>query len=155
MEKKIREKLDYELFKAIGLCPVCKGRRKAKKGKMLCVKCLDTRKRYIQRMQKTNPGKLQATMRKSTRKVREETLAAYGSQCACCNETFEPFLVIDHIKGGGNAHRRKNNIIAGTQTYYWLRKRGYPSGFRVLCWSCNACRHYYGVCKESHPGHLD
>jgi hypothetical protein len=48
--------------------------------------------------------------------------------CACpgCQEHHIEFLTIDHINGG--------------VLYRWLKKNGYPPGFRVLCYNCNNAR---------------
>lgn len=26
--------------------------------------------------------------------------------------------------------------MGGYQTYYWLKRNGFPPGFNVLCWNC-------------------
>src|SRR3954470_8195665 len=79
------------------------------------------------------------------RGVREEVIKHYGGQCACCGESEMCFLCIDHIEGGGRKHRDAvGNIIP------WLRSRGFPSGYRVLCYNCNAAREQNGgVCPHS------
>ena len=69
-------------------------------------------------------------MRKADRRLRLEALIAYGGKCACCGETYEPFLQIDHIipnpvpvrqRGGTQAHLRK------------ARREGWPEEYQVLC----------------------
>lgn len=73
-------------------------------------------------------------------KIRFEALAHYGSKCACCG--FDDpnkkighmsFLHFDHIDGGGSKHTRKIPWLS-----HWLKKNGYPTGFRILCAFCNA-----------------
>src|SRR3990172_11531866 len=45
---------------------------------------------------------------KYTRECRAETFLAYGGPvCACCGETQDAFLTLDHVNGGGNAERKK------------------------------------------------
>jgi hypothetical protein len=56
--------------------------------------------------------------------------------CAWCNEGRMPCLSIDHIDGGGNAHRKEILKSAGLNFYQWLKKEGFPPGFRVLCMNC-------------------
>jgi hypothetical protein len=76
---------------------------------------------------------------------RLRTLAHYGGKCACCGEEAFEFLVIDHIGGGGNEHRRqigRSNIVP------WLMKNGFPEGFRVLCHNCNFAIGAYGQCPH-------
>lgn len=73
-------------------------------------------------------------------RLRSAALEAYGGVCACCGESNTIFLVIDHVNGGGNAHRREIGQAesGGSQvTYRWLKTHKYPPGFRVLCHNCN------------------
>jgi len=68
---------------------------------------------------------------------------AYGGyRCACCGEGEPMFLTLDHINNGGSKQRRQ--LGAGSQIFVWLRKRGYPPGFQVLCSNCNLGRHRNG-----------
>ena len=90
----------------------------------------------------------QKTVRdKHRRKLRQEVLAAYGNCCACCGESEQAFLVVDHINGGGRQHRRE---IGQDGFYTWLRKEKYPNGFRLLCENCNGAIARYGVCPHIH-----
>jgi hypothetical protein len=79
-----------------------------------------------------------------------EMLVAYGGsppRCACCGEVEYAFLALDHINGGGNAHRRQ--VGAGsTGVMYALRKAGWPPGYRVLCHNCNLAIAWYGRCPH-------
>lgn len=65
-----------------------------------------------------------------------------------CGETHLEFLSIDHIGGGGNLHRRQINVAGGVHIYRWLKKRGFPSGFRVLCFNCNLALGHSGYCPH-------
>src|SRR4029077_6437328 len=151
--RRVKQKTEYDAHKAAGRCPKCHGKRIAAPKRILCWKCINREKARQAAIHKTNPGKLQAAVRRCIRKVRLEVMAHYGGKCACCGETYDPFLCIDHVNGGGNAHRRQNKILSGFQTYFWLRKNGYPKEFRVLCWNCNAARAYFGkVCDPKHLG---
>jgi hypothetical protein len=84
-------------------------------------------------------------------RLRWEALLYYsggGSPlCSCCGEHEYEFLSIDHINGGGSKQRRDDKCI-GAQFYFWLKKNGYPVGFRVLCHNCNQAIGYYGVCPH-------
>jgi len=70
----------------------------------------------------------------------------YGGKCSCCGESRVEFLTFDHIGGGGAAHRKREtsavNICA------WLVTRGFPTGFRILCWNCNCAEHYSKGCPH-------
>ncbi len=82
------------------------------------------------------------------RALRLEVLGHYspnGPACACCGEATIEFLCIDHVNGGGGKHRRS---IRGN-LYNWLKREGFPKGFRVLCHNCNAAIGYYGHCPHA------
>ena len=117
-----------------GLCIDCSS--KTIVGKRWCQKHLDMRAEVLRRLRK---------------KLRLEVFMAYGgARCACkeCPEHSNPhlaFLTIDHINGGGTKHRVKvggSRIPGGGISvvhftiYRWLKKNGFPPGFRVLCWNC-------------------
>ena len=82
--------------------------------------------------------------------IRKLVLEHYGnSRCACCGETEDEFLTIDHIGGGGQRHRKEIRV----DFYPWLMKRNYPAGFRVLCMNCNWATRFGRTCphqKEKH-----
>jgi len=72
----------------------------------------------------------------------------YGNKCACCGEEQPEFLSIDHIGGGGNAHRKSIGDRARVNFYLWLQKEGYPKGFRALCMNCNTSLGFHGYCPH-------
>jgi hypothetical protein len=57
------------------------------------------------------------------RRLREEAIHHYGGACACCGETELAFLAIDHIEGGGQAHRQAIGW-GGSNLYGWLHRMG-------------------------------
>ena len=75
-----------------------------------------------------------------------KVLAHYGEVCACCGESWPVFLTMDHIDGGGNAHRKAS--IGAKVIYRWLVKNNYPPGFQVLCANCNLAKHQKKVCPH-------
>lgn len=89
---------------------------------------------------------------KKSRNFRDKQLALeqYGGKppkCACCGEKHLEFLTIDHVKGGGTAHRR--SIGSGSGAFFrWLRNEGWPKGFRVLCMNCNFSFGLFGFCPH-------
>lgn len=106
---------------------------------------VDNREKHLARTKIANAKKRD--------KEREGVLDAYGRQCACCGEDREVFLVIDHIDGGGNEHRRsigstRNKKNGGSRTYEWLRRRGYPPGYQTLCANCNTAKERPGGCPH-------
>jgi len=82
--------------------------------------------------------------KKQAKKLRMDILNHYSNEkiiCALCSCDIVEVLTIDHINGGGNKHRKKENMIGGSMLYRWLRKNNYPDGFRVLCRNCNWLEH--------------
>lgn len=107
----------------VGICTSC-GQRPPAENRLQCSRCLRKAKEY-------------------NRKLRDAVFAAYGGYvCACCGSEIPQHLEIDHIDGDGAMHR----LVAGPHLYIWLRKHGFPSGFQVLCRSCNFAKHVYGAC---------
>jgi len=72
------------------------------------------------------------------RKIKSEMIEAYGGSCVLCGESCPEFLMIDHINGGGNEHRRSIGRAGGRPIYSWLRSQGWPRDkYRLLCANCN------------------
>ncbi len=59
--------------------------------------------------------------------------------CARCPEKHLECLTLDHINDDGAEHRRFEK--QAKNLYVWLRQRGYPSGYQVLCFNCNYLKH--------------
>lgn len=120
--------------------------RNLKTGRVLdrfCVEC------------RSSNGRLQ------TQRLKFETMCSYGGpQCACCGEDEFEFLAIDHVDGGGNEHRRSlggdgTKRFCGIQFYLWLKRSGWPPGYRVLCHNCNFSIGAYGYCPHHEPSRID
>ena len=82
--------------------------------------------------------------RARSRRLREAVLAAYGGTCSCCGEARYEFLTLDHVGGGGSDHRRAIH----RKVYAEVRRLGFPSGYRLLCWNCNCATGRYGYCPH-------
>jgi len=87
--------------------------------------------------------------------LRRDAFNAYGGpQCACCGTLVDEFLTMDHIEGGGAAHRaelrgnKNQSGGGGIKLYLWMKRMGYPPGFQVLCMNCNFTKGKYGVCPH-------
>jgi hypothetical protein len=60
------------------------------------------------------------------------------NRCSCCCERELDFLTIDHIAGNGNrTSREMGTPRGGSELYRWLVRKGFPSGYAVLCANCN------------------
>ena len=83
------------------------------------------------------------------RRVKFEVFGHYGGACGCCAEKHLEFLTLDHIDGGGRKSRMLPGARSGHHFYLQLRKKGYPSRYRVLCFNCNAAMGLFGGCPHS------
>lgn len=104
-------------------------------------KCKAYRERY--------PRKAAEQSRVYRAKCRYEAIKFYSNGemcCSCCGENHYEFLNIDHINGEGNKMRRE--LVGHGNLGQWLKSRGFPSGFRVLCYNCNMARGHYGYCPH-------
>ena len=117
-----------------------------------CLKiCYRGYRREFQRKQRQNP-KYKARERiqqlERYRRDRKEMLMAYSRgtmQCACCGESEEDFLTLDHINGGGS--KQKRELRGGsTRLMQILKKEKYPTGYQVLCMNCNLSKGKHGSC---------
>ena len=117
---------------AAGTCLNCGGEKKEKS--TWCSSCKDADRLYAKQR-------------------RSKVLVAYGEICTCCKESDSRFLTIDHIDGGGSKHRRelsKSPRRASSGVLIrWLIKKGFPSGFQILCFNCNCGRAINGgICPH-------
>lgn len=75
-------------------------------------------------------------------KRRKTVYDHYGNMCACCGETNQLFLTIDHIENDGAQHRKE--VAPGPTFYKWLVDNNFPKSFRLLCFNCNTGRYRNG-----------
>ena len=114
--------------------------------------CKECHRADCARWKRRNPERYSDQSKRRNRKVRLEVLTVYcgGSPaCQCCGEAHVEFLALDHIDGGGLAHRRSiNEEPCGHKLYRWARNNGYPPLLQVLCHNCNCAKGYYGECPH-------
>lgn len=132
------------LRKERGLCYRC-GKRPPEGGVQICKQCSvkwrERRRLYKARYNSAHRGK--------RLQLKREAFDAYGgSHCACCGESHHEFLALDHIEGGGAAHRRELRRVRGSAFYEWLKKEGFPRGYQVLCHNCNLAKKDAGICPH-------
>ena len=77
----------------------------------------------------------ESARRKIDRRTALETYSDGKPHCIYCGETIEVFLNIDHIHGKKSWKHSRDDT--GHTLYTWLRQQDYPSGFQVLCYTCN------------------
>ena len=88
--------------------------------------------------------------REGVRRLKAEVLCHYSGgllKCACCGDSHIEFLGIDHVDGGGTKHRIELGHGGGV-LYRWLKRNGYPTGYRVLCINCNNAIGLFGYCPH-------
>lgn len=89
---------------------------------------------YYRQYRQKHREKISERRKEWNRQAREQCIIAYGGwKCACCGETIQQFLTIDHINNDGNEHRKE----IGNHLYGWLINNAFPKGFQVLCMNCN------------------
>lgn len=82
---------------------------------------------------------------------RKPAQAPEAKTCTSCKASFPntgemEFLTIDHIENEGKRHRD----LIGEPLYRFLTRNNFPSDvpLRVLCFSCNQARGFYGSCPH-------
>ena len=136
---------------AAGFCYVC-GKRKPRKNKTRCGICIDvSQKRYRKKTPEMH-AEQNSRQRAKLALLKQEVYAAYGGYCcACCGETHEAFLTVDHINGDGVSHRKEvGSGGRGGVLYRWLKRNSFPPGFQILCLNCNFALGHKGACPH-HP----
>lgn len=115
-----------------------------------CIKCQDDKR--IERRQQHKAAGVLTYHQRYRRRLRWEVLSHYSKgipKCACCGEKHFEFLAVDHLNGSGTKHRK---LIGGSSYFYaWLKKKGFPSGYRVLCHNCNQALGIFGYCPHQTP----
>lgn len=102
----------------------------------------------------TYQDRLNEVARRNRLKVKAEVIGKYGGKCACCGEWELVFLNIDHPNRDGAMHRMVEwgTRGPGSRVYAWLKRRGYPKGYRVLCFNCNFATWALGKCPHKKRG---
>lgn len=103
-------------------------------------------KEKIRKKENTSNKQHDIVMRRHYVKLRSEIFTHYGLKCACCPENNLDVLEIDHIGGDGAEWRLSTGVHSGQATYQWLKKKGFPSGFRTLCANCNQSSGSHDIC---------
>ena len=80
------------------------------------------------------------------KRIKEETIVAYGGICTCCGENRKQFLTIEHLNGRDETNKDSRSY----NEYARLRSLGYPKdGITVLCYNCNCAKNIYGSCPHT------
>lgn len=92
------------------------------------------------RWRRENKEKIAQQKKRHALQLKMEVLTHYSMGapcCARCGMADIDVLCIDHIEGGGAAHRRDSRLVGRVAFYYFLRRQGYPGGYQILCYNCN------------------
>ena len=128
-----------------------RNRRNARKLKGLCVYCGKNPKSQTTlacNQCAIKPWRIPPYSKEKRVELKRETFIHYGGAfCVCCGEDDLRFLSLDHINNDG-AHQRRR-LKTGINIYNWIKARGYPPQFQVLCMNCNFGKHINkGVCPH-------
>lgn len=131
-------------------------------------KKIGKRREYLRGWRKENSNKIKCTLAEYQIKHKEEIsnkaknkrlkikiacLLVYSNtnipQCSYkgCDVIDMDMLCIDHINGGGKAHRIE---IGKNDIYRWLIKHMFPIGFQTLCMNHNFKKGIEGMRKENY-----
>ncbi len=119
-----------------GNCSFCGKQQPEDSNKQTCNSCLTRASKAARRYGQKN---------------RHKVFTHYGSKCACCGESEQSFLTLDHINGDGSAQRRSAKVGAGQNYYRHIIRQDFPKDLQLLCWNCNMSKHYLGQCAHSLP----
>ena len=115
----------------------------------------EEKREYARQYRQDHAEELNKRLRVQQRTRRAERRAAvfahYGTTCVCCGSDSN--LSIDHVNGGGSAHREAlfgSPNLSGAHFYAWLVKQGFPEGFQTLCVPCNSSKQHLGSCRLDH-----
>ena len=135
-----------------GLCR-CGGERTP--GRRSCLECQAKVKNRNDRRKKC-PDKVEQDREAGRRgyiRLRKVVLEHYGTACGCCGEDRIEFLTIDHIVPVGSTPKLPERC--GSGLLRWLKKQGFPSGFRTLCYNCNCSLGHHGYCPHQQESKFD
>lgn len=141
--RECKAQVSARLHRKRKLAGVCHCGRKIRPGFKTCATCQER----VRQWGRDNPEQKLASQAATHKKNRETIFARYGRVCCCCGEAREEFLTLDHVKGGGNKHRkeigRTGNTFCG-----WLIRQGLPDGYQTQCYNCNRSRGHFGYCPH-------
>lgn len=83
------------------------------------------------------------------RYYRNLILDTYGRSCACCGESEEIFLALDHILDDGYLDKHPNGEKkSGKELYLLVARQGFPDKYQILCNNCNWGKKIKGICPH-------
>lgn len=123
------------------ICATCRSRRNGAQKRRAAQLQRAARTREPERfaaLREKHAPKKNASASIRRRETKRAVVEYYGGSCACCANTHLSHLTIDHVEGVAPLEHRSPGF------YRWLQKEGYPGGFQVLCFNCNAAKYIEG-----------
>lgn len=118
--------------RSLGQCPNC--HRPVMAGRTACAKHLAYRN---------------AWMKSREQAARKAVLDRYGHACACCGESEEVFLSLDHINSDGHIQRKSRRAGGYIGLFRRSLRIGWPTDLQMLCFNCNLGRaRNDGICPH-------
>ena len=109
------------------ICPTC-GKPNDTRGMRRCTAC------------RNEDGRI-----RMNRLIADRRMKGVCIGCACCGQSDERFLSIDHIHNDGAIRRKADRKHAKP---YRIIKDGFPSDFQILCFNCNFAKQKFGICPH-------
>lgn len=109
---------------------------------------IQQRRDYQRLYKRAHPGWRTAKQQRRARREWLMILAAYGPRCACCGESRQQFLTLDHVNGDGAAERgaRGTNLPVKRRLAALVKRGEIPTTYQLLCYNCNCARGARGWC---------
>jgi hypothetical protein len=104
----------------------------------------DKIKEYNKKYLLKNKEKIILNKQKYYLGFKDKVFNHYGWKCACCGESHNEFLTIDHIAGFGRKYVKESKMIL----VRWLVKNKFPPEFQILCYNCNCSNRYKNIKKD-------
>ena len=140
------QRVRYADHRRRGLCVRCN--KKANDEKSLCDKHTTQMATSVAKSSALHGKKWR---KEGVKRAKDKIFAAYGKRCACCGETIEEFLTIDHVNGDGHIHRHRagsGTKIGGGGLWRLVAREGCPPKYRILCMNCNHAMGTWGTCPH-------
>jgi hypothetical protein len=113
--------------------------------------CKECESAYQKQYRVKNWGDVYSSKVEYAHRVREEGIAALGGKCACCGETINEFITLDHINGRTEEDYHSGGLRrTGKAAWMKARSDGWDTGkYQILCYNCNCAKGAYGTCPHT------
>ena len=109
----------------------------------------ERKREYNKKYELRNSERRREYAKERNQRTRAKFLEMYGGKCACCGETEQRFLTLDHVNDNGSGHRAKRGRRG---TLRDAITKFAPDEYQVLCFNCNSGRAVNGgTCPHKSP----